>query len=54
MIGVVRLYLELKPELPETHRPRDWTPIIDCPPEEARALKRRLQRQGYTVIAVPI
>ena len=54
MVGVIRLYLDPKPEVPESNRPRDWVPIIDCLPEEARALKRRLQKQGYTVIAVPI
>ena len=35
-------------------RPQSYVPIIDCNPEQARELKRRLQRQGYEVIAVPL
>ena len=54
MVGVIRLYLELKDDLPASNRPRSFTPVIDCEPEEAQQLKRRLQRQGYSVIAVPL
>jgi hypothetical protein len=54
MMGCVRLYLEIKEAVPEQHRPPITTPIIDCDPEEARYLKRRLQRLGYTVLAVPL
>lgn len=54
MVGVVRLYLELRPEVPEHLRPRSYIPIIDCNPEQVRELKRRLTRQGYNVIAVPL
>jgi L-ascorbate metabolism protein UlaG (beta-lactamase superfamily) len=54
VLGVVRLYLEVKEWVPEHHRPPITTPIIDCDPEEAQLLKRRLQRQGYTVLAVPL
>jgi len=35
-------------------RPADRVPIIDCAPDQAAALKRRLIRQGYNVIAVPL
>lgn len=54
MLGVVRLYLEVKESVPEQHRPSIATPVIDCEPHEAATLKRRLQRQGYTVYAVPL
>jgi hypothetical protein len=54
MMGCVRLYLEVKESVPEQHRPPITTPIIDCDPEEAQFLKRRLQRRGYTVLAVPL
>ena len=30
------------------------TPIIDCAPEDAAALKQRLQRRGYSVLAVAL
>ena len=54
MMGCVRLYLEVKETVPPQHRPPITTPIIDCDREEARYLKRRLQRLGYTVLAVPL
>jgi len=54
MMGCVRLYLEIKETVPFQHRPPITTPIIDCDPAEASLLKRRLQRLGYTVLAVPL
>jgi hypothetical protein len=54
MMGCVRLYLEVRESIPASHRPPIVTPIIDCDPEEAAALKRRLQRLGYTVLAVAL
>ena len=54
MMGCVRLYLEVKDCVPAAHRPPIQTPIIDCEPEEAAFLKRKLQRLGYTVLAVPL
>jgi hypothetical protein len=54
VVGVIRLYLELKEDLPRSNRPTVFTPVIDCNPAEAQQLKRRLQRQGYSVIAVPL
>jgi hypothetical protein len=54
VVGVIRLYLEPSDKLPESMRPADRVPIIDCDPDQARDLKRRLIRQGYSVIAVPL
>jgi len=54
VVGVVRLYLEPSEKLPLSMRPADRMPIIDCNPEEARDLRRRLIRQGYSVTAVPL
>jgi hypothetical protein len=54
MMGCVRLYVEVREAVPEQHRPPIATSIIDCDPLEARTLKRRLQRLGYTVLAVPL
>ena len=53
-MGVVRLYLEPSERLPVSMRPESFVPIIDCTPDQARDLKRRLVRQGYSVIAVPL
>jgi hypothetical protein len=54
VVGVVRLYLEPSEKLPASMRPQSFVPIVDCAPEQARDLKRRLIRAGYTVIAVPL
>jgi hypothetical protein len=54
MMNVVRLYLEVQERIPACNRPPITTPIIDCHPSEAAELKRRLQRRGYTVLAVPL
>ena len=54
MRGLVRLYIEVRDSVPASNRPPITTPIIDCLPEEAAELKRRLQRRGYEVIAVPL
>jgi hypothetical protein len=51
---MIRLYLEPSEKLPPHMRPQSFIPVIDCDPAQARDLKRRLQRQGYNVIAVPI
>ena len=53
-MGAVRLYLEPNGKLPQHRQPESITPILDCNPEQAAELKRRLQRRGYTVIAVPL
>jgi len=54
VVGVIRLYLEPSERLPVSMRPHGFVPIIDCDPSQARDLKRRLTRQGYSVIAVPL
>lgn len=53
-MGCVRLYLEPSARLPAHMRPQSYVPIIDCNPDQARELQRRLKRQGYEVIAVPL
>ena len=53
-MGVVRLYLEPSEKLPPSMRPHSFVPIIDCNPEQAKVLKRRLACAGYAVIAVPL
>ena len=54
MVGAIRLYIEPNDRLPESMRPADRVPVIDCAPHEARDLKRRLVRQGYSVILQPL
>jgi hypothetical protein len=53
-MNVTRLYLEPSDKLPHHMRPESLVPVIDCTPEQARELQRRLRRQGYDVIAVPL
>jgi hypothetical protein len=50
----MRLYLDPSEKLPHHMRPESFVPVIDCLPEQARELQRRLRRQGYDVIAVPL
>ena len=54
MVGVVRLYLDPKEELPKANQPESFPPVIDCLPESARRTQRKWQRQGFDVIAVPL
>ena len=54
-MGAVRLYLDLdEQKVPPSMRPESYVPVIDCAPHEARDLRRRLTRAGYTVVAVPL
>ena len=53
-MNVTRLYLEPNDKLPPHMRPESFVPVIDCTPDQARELQRRLRRQGYDVIAVPL
>ena len=53
MVNLTRLYIEPKPELPESMRgyfPR----ILDLEPGTARSRAYELQRQGYDVICVDL
>jgi hypothetical protein len=54
MMGTVRLYIEVQDHIPESHRPPITHPVIDCHPSEAAELKKRLQRRGYKILAVPL
>lgn len=54
MVGVVRLYVEPNPRLPEHMRPDECQPVIDCCPTQARQVRRDLLRKGYSVVSVPI
>ena len=54
MLNVTRLYLEPSDKLPPSMRPADRVPVIDCDPDQAHDIRRRLIRQGYSVIAVPL
>jgi len=55
MMGAVRLYLDLdESKVPPSMRPHSYVPVIDCTPDQARDLKRRLIRQGYSVTLVAL
>ena len=54
VVGMIRLYLEPSEKLPVSMQPQSFVPIIDCNPEQARDLKRRLVRQGYSVTVFPL
>lgn len=57
MIGIVRIYAELRAEVPEPnrpHNPRDFTKVLDVDPHQVRATCRDLHRQGYSTICVPL
>ena len=54
MVGIVRLYIDPRPEMPEEHIPAGFQSVLDVMPEEARSMRKQLRRQGYDVIAVPL
>ena len=55
VMGAVRLYLDLdESKVPPSMRPHSYIPVIDCTPDQARDLKRRLIRQGYSVTLVAL
>jgi len=54
VIGVTRLYLHLRDEVPHEMRDDDYPAIIDCDPSDARRVKRYYQRRGLEVIALPL
>ena len=54
MVGVTRLYLEPREELPRAHQPESYPPVIDCLPEHAHRTRKKWQRQGFDVIVTPL
>ena len=54
MVGVVRMYLDPRPEWPAHMRSTEYPPVIDCAPEDAKDVRRFYQRQGFQVLAFPI
>jgi len=54
VINIVRLYLDLKDEVPAHLRPEVYPPTVECEPEEAPRLIRRYQRQGFNVTPLPL
>ena len=56
MIGIIRIYAELKSVVPAHNRPHksEVFKVIDCEPHLVPEIRRRLQRQGYTIICVPL
>jgi hypothetical protein len=54
VVGIVRLYIDPRPEMPEEHIPAGFQPVVDVIPEEAGQMRKHLRRQGYEVIAVPL
>lgn len=53
MVGITRLYIEPRPELPEQMR-ADYPSVMDVSREEARAKATLIRRQGFDVIAVDL
>ena len=54
MLGVVRLYVEHRDEVPPQHRSPIAHPVIDCLPEHVKDVRRSLLKAGYTILAVPL
>ena len=54
MVGIVRLYVDPRPEMPEEHIPAGFQSVMDVMPEEANQVRKHLRRQGYDVISVPL
>jgi hypothetical protein len=56
VIGIIRIYAELSPEVPPAHHPSrpDMFKVIDCEPHHVPDIRRRLKRQGYDIICVPL
>jgi len=55
MLRMIRLYVEPREGIPEGHVPTEYSPVIDCDNAEvAYAVRRNLNRQGFTVIEVPL
>ena len=54
MIGVVRLYLHQRDEVPHEMRSDDYPVVIDCVPSEAKQVMRHYQRRGLEVIPLEL
>ena len=54
MIGVTRLYLHLRDEVPHEMRDDDFPAVIDCDPSDVSRVKRHYQRRGLEVIALEL
>ena len=54
MVGIVRLYVDPRPEMPEEHIPAGVQSVVDVMPEEAGQMRKLLRRQVYEVIALPL
>ena len=56
MIGIIRIYAELSSVVPEHNRPHknERFKVIDCAPPPVPEIRRRLQRQGYSIICAPL
>jgi len=56
MIGIIRIYAELSSDVPEHLRPHksERFKVIDCDPHLVPEIRRRLKRQGYDIICVPL
>ena len=54
MLGMVRLYIDPRPDLPDDCIPTDYQPVIECTPDEVPTIRKTLRRQGYEVTAVPL
>ena len=54
VMGVIRLYIEQRDEIPPHQRPPEHIPVIDVAPEHVREVRRSLRRKGYDVLAIPI
>ena len=53
MLGLVRLYIEPQPELPESMR-SEYPAVMDVSPGVAREIEVRVRKEGYNVIAVEL
>jgi hypothetical protein len=56
MIGIIRIYAELSSDVPEHLWPHksEMFKVIDCAPHLVPEIRRRLKRQGYDIICVPL
>jgi len=53
VVGLTRLYIEPKPELPKSMRSQ-YPSVMDLSPDIARGIQVRIRKEGYTVTAVEL